>query len=150
MKTPLQIIFDELSYLNKVDTQYEFGEKLGYKSEGYISTLLKSNNPIPYKMQKKLNEVFGISMEWMQSEGREGDIFTNKTHGSPQSSEFPQNQGIHLSPTKIDQTMINELIRQLRVKDEQISKKEEQIDRLIAILEHEKGIFREREQVKNA
>ncbi len=75
MKTFLQSIYDELVRLDKVNSQVDFGAKLGYKSEGYISTLLKSDDDIPFKMQKKLHEVFGVDKEWLSSKGSRSEIF---------------------------------------------------------------------------
>jgi phage repressor protein C with HTH and peptisase S24 domain len=75
MKTFLQSIYDELIFRDKVKSQSDFGEKLDYKSEGYISALLKSDKDIPPKMQKKLNEVFNISKTYMLSNGKEGSLF---------------------------------------------------------------------------
>lgn len=45
METTLQKVFNELLYRKKVSSQVDFGNKLEYKSEGYISNLLKSHGP---------------------------------------------------------------------------------------------------------
>ena len=74
MSTTLKSIFNTLVLKNKVDSQSDFCKKIGYKSEGYISALLDVED-IPHKMQKKLHEVFGISMQYMASNGKEGSMF---------------------------------------------------------------------------
>lgn len=77
MKTPLQRIYDELVRHDKVESQFDFGKKLGYKSEGYISTLLKSKDDLPFKLQKKLHEIFGIKQLWLATNGEQGEMFNS-------------------------------------------------------------------------
>lgn len=77
MKSLLKLIFDELFVKQKVKNQFEFGEKLEYDS-GYISRLMKEGL-IPAKMQKKLHEIFGISREWLATEGKKGTMFDEDT-----------------------------------------------------------------------
>lgn len=72
-KSLLKLIFEELYTSAKVKNQFDFGTKLGYSS-GYITSALKLRE-IPHKMQKKLHEVFGISMEYMASNGAQGKMF---------------------------------------------------------------------------
>lgn len=77
MKTPLQQIFDKLLFDNLVESQVDFAKKISY-TEGYVSEALDKQTISP-KMQKRLNELFGISKEWMQSEGKEGDMIPGKS-----------------------------------------------------------------------
>ena len=65
-KTLLKEIFDELVYSGKVKSQSEFARVLGDYTRGYMSGALKAED-IPFKMQEKLNEVFGVSFEFMRN-----------------------------------------------------------------------------------
>lgn len=77
----LQSIFDKLLFEKKVTTQFDFADKLGY-TEGYMSAALKKEG-VPQKMQKKLNEVFGVSLQYLASNGEEGAMFGEKNDPPP-------------------------------------------------------------------
>lgn len=77
MKTLLKQIFDELFIKQRVKNQFEFGNKLEY-TDGYISAAMKKET-IPPKLQSKLHEVFGVSMLWLATNGKEGSMFDNDT-----------------------------------------------------------------------
>lgn len=71
--TILELIFEYLWKNKIVKNQSDFSAKIGY-NRGYIHNQLKEAE-IPHKMQKKLHEVFGISMQYMASNGKEGSMF---------------------------------------------------------------------------
>lgn len=60
MGLTLRKIYDKLLFDKKISSQVDLAEKLGYKSEGYISTLISTEVEVPHKMQKKLIAVFDI------------------------------------------------------------------------------------------
>lgn len=78
MKTVLKTIFDELYAKAVVRTQLEFGNRLEYDS-GYISRMMKSVDPLPSKLKKKLSDVFQISKVYLDSDGIEGSVFLQES-----------------------------------------------------------------------
>ena len=88
MKTVLQSIYDELLYRSIVSSQTEFASKLGY-GKSYMSTLMKSTDPIPDKIQYKLSEQFAISKAWLQSGGKEGSMFGSESKPPPTPEVIP-------------------------------------------------------------
>lgn len=78
----LQKILSELLYLKKVKNQSAFCDLLKY-DKGYISNMLKSADTIPPKLQSKLHNVFGVSMLWLATNGKEGSMFETDTTPKP-------------------------------------------------------------------
>jgi hypothetical protein len=70
----MQRIFDFLWESRKISNQADFSRKLGYNS-GYINKLLKTDSELPHKVQKRMNEVFGISKVFLESNGKDGTMF---------------------------------------------------------------------------
>lgn len=163
MKTLLQAIYDDLLHEGKVKSKTDLGEKLGL-SRSRISQIIGSFDTLPKTMQEKLNKLYGYSLEWLASNGKQGKMFARDgAHSRDAETDKPKDKGDNKNisegvqfGTNIDvnlpqnqSIMLNELMRQLRVKDEQIAKKEEQTDRLLRLWEHEKGIDMDRGQLKN-
>ena len=73
-KTLLKQVFDNLFTSGKVKNQFEFGNILGYGS-GYVSTLMKSDKPLPQQAQYKLHEVLGVSKVWLVTNGEKDSMF---------------------------------------------------------------------------
>lgn len=96
METLLQKIYDNLKYLKKVKNQTDFGAKLGY-GKSYTSTLLKSVAPLHAELADSLRKVFGISAEWLDSEGKQGEMVESNTErkslhsGNKPGSGFTEN-----------------------------------------------------------
>src|SRR6478736_133194 len=86
-KTLLRLIYDELKYLGKVETQREFAEKLDV-NEGYLSRLLKSNEQLPYKVRDILSKLFAINQVWLSSNGKELSMFA-KDSGKTANEAHP-------------------------------------------------------------
>ncbi|MBX2906217.1 MAG: helix-turn-helix transcriptional regulator [Taibaiella sp.] len=78
MAQPLLLtIFDELLYRKKVTSQSDMATKLDV-TKGYISKLLKSGDTLPPSVRIKLEKEFGISEEYLSSNGTQGTIFPEK------------------------------------------------------------------------
>lgn len=147
MKTILKKIFEALYIKEIVKNQFDFGNQMGYSS-GHITTAFK-NLDISPKMQKKLTDTFGISKEYMTT--GTGSMFITK---SPEQSnplpvkntpvehreKYPNSEsdGVVSSPfNQNDQAMMN---KALDILDRRLAKKDEQIDRLLSLLENERGM----------
>jgi len=76
-KTTLQQVYDELLYKGLVSSQSDFADKIG-KTKGYVSKLLKSGDPVPPAVREPLNEKFSVSIQWLASNGKNGEIFDNE------------------------------------------------------------------------
>jgi hypothetical protein len=77
MKTALKAIYDELRYSDKVASQTDFGNKLGF-TKSYTSALLKNGTVLPNNVQDKVSKAFGVNPRWLASNGKEGNMFIEK------------------------------------------------------------------------
>lgn len=129
----MQTVYDELLYSGSVTNQSDFADQLG-KTKGYVSTLLKSNEPPPASVRESLNDIYGFSIQWLNSNGKEGAMFArdgvnkrkseNQTvtkefgmdldadniHTSPENPDPSEQTGENFSHTTNDQTMTFERV----------------------------------------
>lgn len=73
MQTLLVAIFEHLKSKKIIYNQADFGRQIGV-SKGYMSQLMKQSALIPQNVQTKLNERFSISLEWLASNGKQGNM----------------------------------------------------------------------------
>lgn len=106
-------------------TQEELASKLGV-SQAYISSLLSGNKPFGKKQAHRFEEMFGLSETWLLT--GKGSMLA--------SEEYNNNQKDYIAPAKTEEatkaTSTEELIALLK-------KRDEQIDRLITLLEKKYG-----------
>lgn len=88
MESLLRKVFDELKHLKKVKNQTDFGNKMDY-GKSYVSLLFQQDPPVSELVKKKLVNVFGISKNWLDTEGKcDTDIFGNPLNGDAGSVPF--------------------------------------------------------------
>lgn len=135
METLLLKVFTALKSSKIIRTQNELADTLEV-SKGYLSQLMRQNAELPQKVRDSLNEKFGISKLWLVSGGNEGDMFV----------DFKvDNNNIHKTNTSesINRELANEVNSPLTQTDDymtlewlkRLDKKDEQMDRLIGLLE---------------
>lgn len=108
MEPLVQQVYNELKYLNKIANQTDFANKLGY-GKSYVSTLLRSVRPLHAEVQRKLGEVFGVSVEWMASNGHAGTMFANA-----QERDRRDKEAISQSPNTNYTLMTDQLMHMLQ------------------------------------
>lgn len=120
----LQKIYTELLYRKIVSNQQDLGEKIG-KSKGYISKLLQTKDSLPLSVQLKLNELFGITREYLSSNGKTGTMFAGddstkeKAYDNTKIEETPTVNEEDTSITYKNYTpMERDLMRELRYNSE--------------------------------
>lgn len=86
---PLRVIYEKLLSMFVVESQLDFGTKLGY-TEGYISEALSKKDISP-KMRKKLHEQFSISIEWLASNGKQGKMIEPIFEPNKAENTYKQN-----------------------------------------------------------
>ncbi len=106
-------------------TQEEIAKELGV-SQAYINSLLNDKKAFGKKQALKWEEVFGLSSIWLLT--GEGEMLRSnvKQEGSNNNNQVGNNISYNADE------VIKELIALSKKKDEQISKRDEQIDKLIA------------------
>jgi len=100
MKTLLQAVYDDLLHEGKVKSKTDLGLKLEL-SRGRISQVIASNDPLPKTMQEKLNKLYGYSLEWLASNGKQGTMFArNGAHERKHetNSETIKNDKLNINP----------------------------------------------------
>lgn len=121
-------IGDKLSsfFKEKGITQEEIAAKLGV-SQSYVNALFNGKKAFGKKQAQKWNEMFGISVNWLLT--GEGSI-TND--GIVQNNQNGDNiQGHSITVTKTEKNYLDIIKKQ----SDQLSKSQEQIDRLLSIIE---------------
>lgn len=107
-------------------TQEEIAAQLGV-SQSYVNALLNDKKAFGKKQAQKWNELFGLSVNWLLT----GDgCITND--GVIQNSQNGDN--IHGHSVTVNKTE-KDYIDIIKTQAEQLSKSQQQIDRLIAIIE---------------
>lgn len=107
-------------------TQEEIAAQLGV-SQSYVNALLNDKKAFGKKQAQKWNELFGLSVNWLLT----GDgCITND--GVVQNNQNGDN--IHENSVTVNKTE-KDYIDIIKTQAEQLSKSQQQIDRLIAIIE---------------
>jgi len=125
-KPLLKAIYDVLVFDGVVKNSADFASALGYNA-GHISTTMKSDKVLPKGIMDKLNSVYGISKEYMISNGANGTMFNRD--GAHTKRQTIDNQS---SKTKIGENNNNQLTNGL---DLSSTKSETDMHRLINAIE---------------
>lgn len=109
-------------------TQMKIAEITG-TNQSYIAALLNGSKQFGKKQSKKWSELFGLSPNWLLT--GEGDMFNPSIVQNNQNGD-----NIHGQSVKIEgKTDIDKLLDALKECHELLRKKDEQIDRLLTLLE---------------
>ena len=108
-------------------TQEEIAAQLGV-SQSYVNALLNDKKAFGKKQAQKWNELFGLSVNWLLT--GEGNITNNGIVQNNQSGDNIQGHSVTVSKTEKDYLEI------IKRQSEQLSKSQEQIDRLLSIIEN--------------
>lgn len=118
-------------------SQKELGRLLGYNNESYFSQIVNGKVDEPKDFMPKLKKIVpGLNVEWLQT--GEGEMLAEQT--IEQTNQNGDNiQGQNVKVTKTDNQKLLDVIlkqtEQLSTSQAQISKSQEQIDRLITLIE---------------
>lgn len=108
-KTLIKKIFDALFTGGRVKNQFDFGEKLKYTS-GYVSTIMKNDADLPQKVKSRLNSVFGISKEYLDSNGTIGTMFPSEIPLNNGEKDQENDQTLQSTKTELDMQLLEKLI----------------------------------------
>lgn len=108
-------------------TQEEIAAQLGV-SQSYVNALLNDKKAFGKKQAQKWNELFGLSVNWLLT--GEGNITNNGIVQNNQSGDNTQGHSVTVNKTEKDYLEI------IKRQSEQLSKSQEQIDRLLSIIEN--------------
>ena len=108
-------------------TQEEIAAQLGV-SQSYVNALLNDKKAFGKKQAQKWNELFGLSVNWLLT--GEGNITNNGIVQNNQSGDNIQGHSVTVNKTEKDYLEI------IKRQSEQLSKSQEQIDRLLSIIEN--------------
>lgn len=124
----MEKIGDKLSafFREKGITQDEIASRLGV-SQAYVNALLNDKKAFGKKQAKKWNDLFGISENWLLT--GQGSI-TNS--GIVQNNQNGDN--IHGNSVTVNKTE-KEYLDIIKLQADQLSKSQQQIDRLLSIIE---------------
>lgn len=102
-------------------TQEEIAAQLGV-SQSYVNALLNEKKAFGKKQAQKWNELFGLSVNWLLT--GEGNITNNGVTQSNQNGNNINGHSVTVNKTETDSFI------------ELLKKKDEQIDRLLSIIEN--------------
>lgn len=102
-------------------TQEEIAAQLGV-SQSYVNALLNDKKAFGKKQAQKWNELFGLSVNWLLT--GEGNITNNGVTQSNQNGDNINGHSVTVNKTETDSFI------------ELLKKKDEQIDRLLSIIEN--------------
>ena len=105
-------------------TQQKIAERFGV-SQSYVGSLLTGATPIGKKTASKWAKEFGLSEAWLLT--GEGDMFGGVVQQNNQNGDNYQGNGMTVHKGDADYLAL-------------LKKKDEQIDRLLAIIEKMQGI----------
>ena len=75
----LQMVYDELLHQKKVKSKKDFSEQL-QNNAGYITRESQKEGCPPKTIRLKLIRKFGISGEWLDSDGTKGEMFDSRVN----------------------------------------------------------------------
>lgn len=108
-------------------TQEEIAAQLGV-SQSYVNALLNDKKAFGKRQAQKWNELFGLSVNWLLT--GEGSITNNGVTQSNQNGDNIHGHSVTVNKTEKDYLEI------IKRQSEQLSKSQEQIDRLLSIIEN--------------
>lgn len=128
----LKKVIDGIKFRYQLSTQQQIIERLGYVSKTYLSDLLGGKSPISEEFSERMKEKFGVNPKFLL-EG-EGGIWIDGTGNITQigdhNTQVTGNDNTITVPTTLDKA-IEEISEQRKL----VAKSQEQIDRLLAIIE---------------
>ena len=130
-------MIDGIKFRYQLSTQQQIIERLGYVSKTYLSDLLGGKSPISEEFSERMKEKFGGNPKFLL-EG-EGGIWIDGTGNITQigdhNTQVTGNDNTITVPTTLDKA-IEEISEQRKL----VAKSQEQIDRLLAIIEKMNGV----------
>lgn len=133
----LKKVIDGIKFRYQLSTQQQIIERLGYASKTYLSDLLGGKSPISEEFSERMKEKFGVNPKFLL-EG-EGGIWIDGTGNITQigdhNTQVTGNDNTITVPTTLDKA-IEEISEQRKL----VAKSQEQIDRLLAIIEKMNGV----------
>lgn len=110
-------------------TQEELAARLGV-SQPYVNALLNDKKSFGKKQAQKWNELFGLSVNWLLT--GLGDMHSDSIVQNNQNGDNIHGHSVTVNKTEKDYLEI------IKTQAEQLSKSQEQIDRLLSIIERMK------------
>lgn len=110
-------------------TQEELAAQLGV-SQPYVNALLNDKKSFGKKQAQKWNELFGLSVNWLLT--GLGDMHSGSVIQNNQNGDNIHGHSVTVNKTEKDYIEI------IKTQAEQLSKSQEQIDRLLSIIERMK------------
>lgn len=107
-------------------TQEELAAKLGV-SQPYVNALLNDKKSFGKKQAQKWGELFGLSVNWLLT--GLGDMYSDSVIQNNQNGDNIHGHSVTVNKTEKDYLEI------IKTQAEQLSKSQEQIDRLLSIIE---------------
>ena len=106
-------------------TQEELAAQLGV-SQPYVNALLNDKKSFGKKQAQKWNELFGLSVNWLLT--GLGDMHSDSVIQNNQNGDNIHGHSVTVNKTEKDYIEI------IKTQAEQLSKSQEQIDRLLSII----------------
>lgn len=110
-------------------TQDELAARLGV-SQPYVNALLNDKKSFGKKQAQKWNELFGLSVNWLLT--GLGDMHSDSIVQNNQNGDNIHGHSVTVNKTEKDYLEI------IKTQAEQLSKSQQQIDRLLSIIERMK------------
>ena len=110
-------------------TQEELAARLGV-SQPYVNALLNDKKSFGKKQAQKWNELFGLSVNWLLT--GLGDMHSDSIVQNNQNGDNIHGHSVTVNKTEKDYLEI------IKTQAEQLSKSQQQIDRLLSIIERMK------------
>lgn len=107
-------------------TQEEIAARLGV-SQSYVNALLNDKKAFGKQQAKRWNELFGLSVNWLLT--GDGNMLSNTITQNNQNGDNIQGTSVTVNKTE------KEYLEIIKRQSEQLSKSQEQIDRLLSIIE---------------
>lgn len=107
-------------------TQEEIAARLGV-SQSYVNALLNDKKAFGKQQAKRWNELFGLSVNWLLT--GDGNMLSNTITQNNQNGDNTQGTSVTVNKTE------KEYLEIIKRQSEQLSKSQEQIDRLLSIIE---------------
>lgn len=130
----LRQVIDGIKFRYQLRTQKQICDALGYSSATYLSDLLSGKSPVTEEFSDRMKDSFGVNPKfllnneggiWIDGTGNITQIGNHNTHVSGNDNT------INPVPTTLDKA-IDEICEQRKL----VAKSQEQIDRLITIIEN--------------
>lgn len=107
-------------------TQEEIAARIGV-SQSYVNALLNDKKAFGKQQAKRWNELFGLSVNWLLT--GDGNMLSNTITQNNQNGDNIQGTSVTVNKTE------KEYLEIIKRQSEQLSKSQEQIDRLLSIIE---------------